>query len=110
MRRAFLIFAFTLVATGCSVLKPYVVDVDQGNIVTIEKLNLVALGMTQEQVKYLLGTPIMATPLHSNIWAYYYHNRPLSMGGTAQLISLTFENGSLVNIEGTSQLLDADLL
>ena len=110
MRRVLIILAFTLVATGCSFLKPYRVDIDQGNIVTIEKLKLVSLGMTQQQVNYLLGTPILVTPMTPDIKTYYYQNKPTSVGGVAQLVTLTFENGSLIKIEGVPYLQDADLL
>ena len=69
-----LVFSFFLL-TGCAVERyflEYRVNVQQGNVV--EQKNIVQLkpGMTRDQVRYVLGTPLLQDPFHANRWDYVY--------------------------------------
>jgi outer membrane protein assembly factor BamE len=109
MSRIFLTLLFTLSLSACSILSPFKVTMDQGNIVTTEALALVTLGMTKEQVRFLIGTPVLKDVTNDNLWTYYYQDNAPQNGGKAQTVTMTFENGGLVKMKGTPYLKDADL-
>ena len=49
---------------------PYRPDIQQGNFVSKEMLAQLKAGMTKDQVKFLLGTPLMADAFHGQRWDY----------------------------------------
>jgi len=58
----------------------YKMDIRQGNFVTAEMLDKLKLGMTRQQVRYVLGTPLVSDPYHGDRWDYVYrleHDREL---------------------------------
>jgi outer membrane protein assembly factor BamE len=59
----------TLIASsGCV----YRLNIAQGNLIEQEDLDQVELGMTRNQVRFLLGTPMIDDPFHVNRWDYVY--------------------------------------
>lgn len=48
-------------------------DIPQGNSLNEEDIEAVEEGMTRSQVRYLLGTPMLETPLHEDQWLYHYY-------------------------------------
>ncbi len=57
---------------GCSLHK---LDVQQGNVITPEVLAQLHVGMSQERVRFLLGSPPITDPFHANRWDYTYTYR-----------------------------------
>ena len=61
--------------TGCrthffpSVFK---IDIGQGNIIEHEQVSRLKLGMTREQVLYVMGSPMIEDPLNIGRWDYVY--------------------------------------
>src|ERR1700688_5308179 len=97
--------AAALLATACSsswvpgVLRPYRPDVQQGNIITKDMVDQLRTGMTRDQVRFLLGTPMLTDMFHQNRWDYpYYLNRRT---GETQIRKLyvVFEDGKLARFE-----------
>jgi outer membrane protein assembly factor BamE len=98
MRFALLALA-ALSAVGC--VSVYRLDVQQGNIVNAEQMEQLKTGMTRSQVRFLLGTPLIADPFHGDRWDYYYYFRQGKGGATeARLLTLIFEGDILARIEG----------
>ena len=58
-------------------LKPYRPDVHQGNIITKEMVDQLRIGMTREQVRFMLGTPLMSTEFRKDRVDYIYYLNPL---------------------------------
>ena len=50
----------------------YKLNIEQGNIIDQAKVNQLKIGMTGEQVKFLLGTPVMVNIFNPQEWIYYY--------------------------------------
>lgn len=69
------------------VLKPYRADVHQGNLITSEMVMQLEKGMTQPQVQFLLGIPLLRDQFHLNRWDYVYYL--LRGNGDRQLRKLT---------------------
>jgi outer membrane protein assembly factor BamE len=87
-----LIYALlALLITGCSWLGPYKRDIQQGNLLDDEALDQLKVGMRPDQVKYLLGTPLL-TPLgQPNQWDYVYQVRSGQQLKARKRVSLVFE-------------------
>jgi outer membrane protein assembly factor BamE len=57
-------------------IQPYRPDIHQGNIITQDMVEQVRVGMTREQVRFMLGTPMLTSAFHQARWDYvYYLNR-----------------------------------
>ncbi|MDX1517006.1 MAG: outer membrane protein assembly factor BamE [Woeseiaceae bacterium] len=57
-----------MLATGCV----YRAAISQGNLIKQDDLDQVAIGMTRNQVRFLLGTPMIDDPFHAERWDYVY--------------------------------------
>jgi len=75
-------------------------DVQQGNVIDPDTLNRLSPGMTKSQVSFLLGTPMIADPFHSDRWDYVYSMRKGNGKTTREQVSVYFENDRLARIEG----------
>ena len=78
-----LVLALAICATtGCATADRYVpswrslgvykIDVNQGNYLSQDMVDKLKVGMTQTQVKQLLGTPLVASPFRPDRWDYVY--------------------------------------
>lgn len=56
--------------TGCT---PHRIDIRQGNYLTQDTIDQLEAGMTREQVRFLLGTPLAASPFTDVRWDYVYY-------------------------------------
>ena len=83
---------------GCNIV--YKLPTRQGNVLEQSKLDQVEVGMTREQVQFLLGTPLAASPFTDDRWDYLgYYRSP--RGSTARrLVTLHFDGNELVSAEG----------
>lgn len=78
------ILLLTLGLSACSTIKKvvYRIDVPQGNYLEQEKVNQLRVGMNQEQVTYLLGSPVLIDTFAQQRWNYVFikregHNDPI---------------------------------
>ncbi|WP_036537415.1 outer membrane protein assembly factor BamE [Oceanobacter kriegii] len=58
--------------SGCVFPGVYKLDVQQGNIVTQDMLDKLQPGMTQDQVEFVMGTPVLKNSMEANRWDYLY--------------------------------------
>ncbi|MBS0395603.1 MAG: outer membrane protein assembly factor BamE [Proteobacteria bacterium] len=61
--------ALALATGGCV----YRVNIPQGNYLEAKMLDQLQVGMTRSQVRYVLGTPMIADPFHPDQWDYLYY-------------------------------------
>ncbi|WP_462321340.1 outer membrane protein assembly factor BamE [Halochromatium sp.] len=81
----------------------YKMTVQQGNIITERMVNQVQFGMNPEQVRFLLGTPLLTDMFHTNRWDYIYTIRRGHQPMEIKRLTLWFEDDQLVSIEGFAQ-------
>jgi outer membrane protein assembly factor BamE len=65
-----------LLGLGVSVLASacvYRINIQQGNFLDQAAVEQVKPGMTRSQVRYLLGTPMVADPFNKERWDYIYY-------------------------------------
>jgi outer membrane protein assembly factor BamE len=75
-------------------------DIQQGNIVTQEMVDKLQPGMSKSQVRFLMGTPMLADTFHNNRWDYVY-TMTEGWGDTEKKrLTLVFEQDRLVRLEG----------
>ena len=67
----FLLAASALSLSGC--FKP---EIRQGNFLSDDKIALVKVGMSQTQVQFVLGKPMVLDPFHPNRWDYLRYVNP----------------------------------
>lgn len=95
---------------GCSYIRfpaAFKIDVAQGNILEIEKVEQLQPGMTQRQVLYLLGSPVMKNSLDNQVWYYIYQ---FSRGGDVPQkydLNLRFDGEVLQEITGDTSKIKA---
>ena len=83
--------------TGC--YPGYRMDVEQGNVITLEQRAQLLLGMGRREVRFVLGSPLVKDPFHADRWDYVYSFRDGATGAVdQQRVSLFFENDLLVDI------------
>ena len=87
-----------LTLSGCSII--YRLPTRQGNVIEQKKLDQLKLGMTRQQVVYLMGTPLAASPFNNNRWDYVgYYKSP--RGKVSQrTVSLFFDGDKLDKMKG----------
>ncbi len=71
----FLIIAIVLASLAMSSGCVYRLNIAQGNLIEQEDLDQVEVGMTRNQVRFLLGTPMIDDPFSRNRWDYVYYLR-----------------------------------
>jgi outer membrane protein assembly factor BamE len=99
-----LILVLPLLVAACSTvpgLTPYRIEVQQGNYVTQEMLAQLKPGLTRDQVRYVLGTPMVSDIFHGNRWDYVFmRQRANSSEVEYRRIAVFFEDGKLKHVEG----------
>jgi outer membrane protein assembly factor BamE len=105
-RRAPALFALAFCVAGCSSpprvlgIAPYRMEIQQGNHVSKDAVDRLKPGMTKEQVRFVLGTPLVTDVFHANRWDYpYYRDRADRAREEGRLV-LFFDEGKLARIEG----------
>ena len=58
------------ILTGCSFPGVHKEPVEQGNVLLPERLERLEVGMTRDQVQFLLGSPITVNTFNPNRWIY----------------------------------------
>ena len=96
------IICILLLLASCSWITPHKLEIRQGNLLTPEMIARVKVGMTQQQVKTLLGTPLLNDPLHANRWDYVYRFSQEGKLIEKRRLSLYFESDSLSRIDDTT--------
>lgn len=77
------------------------IDVQQGNVITQEMVNLLEPGMTHTQVRYIMGSPMIIDTFHEERWDYLYHFQPGYGELEKEHITLFFEGDALDHITGS---------
>jgi len=96
--------AVALVVAGCSNLRfpgVYRIDIEQGNIVTEEMVGKLRPGLSEAQVRYVMGSPQIIDPFEPGRWVYLYNLRRGNGETVENRFVLWLENGALVRWEGT---------
>ncbi len=76
-------------------------EIQQGNYVTQEMIAKLQPGMTRDQVRFVLGTPLVADAFHADRWDYMFRRQRANSKEIEQRrIVIFFDDGRLSRIEG----------
>jgi outer membrane protein assembly factor BamE len=101
--RYFLIILFVLLTACGSVVptvKPFKMDIQQGNVVTSKMLLQLKPGMTKSQVKFIMGSPLIVDSFHKNRWDYFYQMRQAGKVVEQRRVILDFDKELLTKVRG----------
>jgi len=79
---------------------PYRIEIQQGNFVSQDMLSKLKRGMSREQVRFVLGTPLITDMFHANRWDYVFYREYPNRTREERRLSVYFENDRLVRVEG----------
>ncbi len=87
--------------TACG-FRPFTPIKYQGNLFDQTRIDQLKIGMNKEQVRYLVGNPIVDIPFDQNEWHYIYIMQPPKGRGEElrREITLSFEGDTLVKMSG----------
>ena len=102
-----------LALSGCGsiyhAIGTYRIDIQQGNNVSNEMVRQLKLGMSKEQVRFVLGTPLVTDIFHSDRWDYVYYHKPQNSNQVEKRkLAVFFKDGKLVQIERDAVALAED--
>ncbi|MDN4575388.1 outer membrane protein assembly factor BamE [Pandoraea cepalis] len=87
------------------VVTPYRINIVQGNFVSKEAYEQLKAGMTRDQVRQLLGTPLLTDIFHANRWDYvFYFKRGNASVVQERHLKVYFDGDTLARWEGGENL------
>ncbi len=102
--KSMLPLAVALSAAACSWvpnISPHRIEIQQGNFVTQEMVAQLKPGMSKDQVKFILGTPLITDVFHADRWDYVFTRvRANSRDVEKRRIAVYFEDGKLKRVDG----------
>lgn len=100
---------FLLILSGCSwspdlswigLPRVHKIDIQQGNVIDQDQVNQLRPGMNKQQIRFILGTPMINDTFHADRWDYIYRFKPGYGELEKKRITVFFENDRLVNMQG----------
>jgi outer membrane protein assembly factor BamE len=91
-------------------ITPYKVDVIQGNFVSREQVEQLQAGMTRDQVKDLLGTPLMTSLFHADRWDYVFTLKRQGIEPQAFKYTVFFKGDLLERFGGDAMPSEAEFI
>ena len=93
-----------------SVVRPYRMDIVQGNFVSAEQLAAVKPGMSRLQVRDVLGTPLLASIFHADRWDYVFTFRRQGVPPQARQVTVYFKGDVLERVDADSMPTEAEFV
>ena len=81
-------------------LSPYRIDVRQGNMVSQEMVAQLKPGLSRDQVRFILGTPLVTDMFHADRWDYVYRLQPGHGDVQQRVLTVFFRDNVLVRVAG----------
>ena len=85
-----------LLASSCA----YRADLNQGNYVEQDLVDQLSYGMTFDQVRYVMGTPMVIDPYDNSRWYYVCFKREGWGSPTVEKLILLFNGDTLIDMTG----------
>ena len=112
MQKIILTLLVTSQLAGCSTLGVYKVDIPQGTPLTQAQASKIQVGMSHQQVRFLLGSPTVADPMNPLRWDYIYNYQPGTYAKKAKIpaargqhLKIYFDqNGIVQKVEGLESI------
>ncbi len=93
-----ILFPLLLLSIALVSCTPYKMEIRQGNYVTSEMRAQLKTGMTKQQVRFVVGTPMINDPFHLNRWDYVFRLEQGKELVEQRGMTLYFEDDKLARI------------
>jgi len=93
------ILSSLLFFSGCEVHR---IAIQQGNKVSPEKFAKLKIGMSRNQVTFVLGSPLLQDPFHQERWDYIYYKKPGNETVKKSRVTLYFDGDLLIKIDDSA--------
>ena len=96
-----LVVSLSLLTAACGFFTPYRMEIQQGNYVTQQMAAQLKPGLTRDQVRFVMGTPLVTDIFHEERWDYVFvRQRANSQEIEHRRIAVFFEDGKLKRVDG----------
>ena len=99
MKKIISLILMGCVLSGCTFFKPHKMDIEQGNIFTQADVDRLHIGMSQGEVRSIMGDPVTVNLLAANRLDYVYTFQAGNSERTQKRVSCIFQGGRLVEIQ-----------
>lgn len=93
-----------------SLVSPYKIDILQGNVVTREQAAALQTGMTRDQVRDILGSPLLASVFHADRWDYVFTFRRQGQAPQQRRLTAYFKADVLEKFEADELPTEAEFV
>ena len=93
-----------MLSDGLTRITPYRVEIVQGNVITREQFESVKTGMNREQVRNVLGAPLLADAFHADRWDYVFTLRRKGLAPQRRSVVAWFDGEVLKKLDAPSDL------
>lgn len=93
-----------------SVVTPYKIDILQGNVVTREQAAALQTGMSRDQVRDILGSPLLASVFHAERWDYVFTFRRQGQAPQQRRLTVFFKAEVLERFEADALPSEAEFV
>lgn len=95
------VIGLSLLVAACGALSPYRMEIQQGNYVSQEMIAQLKPGLTRDQVRFVMGTPLVSDIFHDDRWDYVFvRQRANSSDVEQRRVAVFFEDGKLKRVDG----------
>jgi outer membrane protein assembly factor BamE len=91
-------------------ITPYRVEVVQGNFGSKEQVEAIKPGMTRQQVRDILGTPLVTSIFHADRWDYVFTLKRQGVPPQERKLAVFFKGSLLDRFEGDEMPSEADFV
>lgn len=89
---------------------PYKVEVVQGNFVSREQVEAMKPGMSRQQVRDILGTPLVTSVFHADRWDYVFTLKRQGVPAQERKLAVFFKGDALERVEGDAMPSEAEFV
>ena len=92
----------SLAACGLRIpgITPYKIDIQQGNFISQDMVAQLKPGMSKDQVRLTLGTPLLTDVFHADRWDYVYWREAPDGKRESRRVAVFFADGKLARVDG----------
>ena len=92
------------------ILSPYRIEVVQGNFISREQVEALQPGMNRQQVKEILGTPLVSSLFHADRWDYVFTLKRQGVEPQQRRLTVYFTGDQFARAEGDTMPSEAEFV
>jgi outer membrane protein assembly factor BamE len=93
-----------------SIVRPFQVEVVQGNVVSKEQVQALSPGMSRAQVREILGSPLVSSVFHADRWDYVFTIRRQGIEAQSRKLTVFFKGEDFDRSEGDTMPSEAEFV